>query len=121
MRDIERVIKAADRAAGTRHLIEGFKRAAFQNTGEGGWSVTFFRLQINDATERVRSVKTALWPAQHFDARQVPGQHLAKVERVIRTRIVHVDPVDDNLGLVRVGAAYENRSLSTRATGLNNV
>ena len=47
---------------------------------------------------------------------------MGKIEGAIRgTRVADVDAVEENLGLVRIGAADENRSEAAGAAGLHHI
>src|SRR5262249_14524119 len=63
----------------------------------------------------------ALRSAKYFHACEVPCQHLAEIEPAILAWIVRVDSVDNDLGVIRIGAAHKNRRESARAARLDYV
>ena len=66
------------------------------------------------------AVEPAYRPAHNFHAVEVPGQNVLETKGAGRG-ISGVHPVDQNLGLIRVGAADEHRGGAARPAGLDQI
>jgi hypothetical protein len=121
MGNVERVVKARDRASHTRGLIEGIERTALQASAELRRAFALLRHDIDHATDGVRPIQTALRTAEHFDLRDVRRKHLTEIEDAVLAGIIRVDSVDQHFGMIRIAAAHEYGRLAARTSGLNNV
>ena len=122
MRDVESVVERPLAPTQAAILIEGCERACLGRGGDPGRPLSLLGDDGNHATDRLRAVEAALRATQHLDARDIGGQELPEVER---TRwiagIAGVDAVDQDLDVVRVGPAHEDRREAARSAGLHDV
>src|SRR5579875_3570209 len=103
------VMSAALRAADASHLVEGSKRSALGRRGDLSRAFALLGDDIDDAADRVRTVKATLRPAQYLHAVDVRGENLAEVEGAgRRARIADVDAVHQHLRMVGSSAAHEH-------------
>ena len=77
-------------------------------------------MMFDDPADRVGAVEPALRSAHDLDAVDIPSQDMLEIEGAGR-RIGRVDAVDKDLGLVRVGAADEDRGHSPGPAGLHDI
>ena len=59
---------------------------------------------VDDAADRVAAPQCALGPAKHFDALDFVRKEISEVEFRSVRRIAHLDPIDQNEGLIRFRA-----------------
>jgi hypothetical protein len=96
-------------AARRNHLFVGALRTQLQTTTALELARTTPRDNVDNAANRIRTVKRALRAAHNFNALDVLDGHGAKVETAIGGR-VGTHTIQQNQSLVRVAAAQENRS-----------
>jgi hypothetical protein len=101
-------------------LVEGTERPALQAAGELPRPRALLRDDVDDAADRIGTVKPALGAAHHFDTLDVPSQDMLEIKGS-GGRIGRVDAVDKDLGLVRVCAADKDGGGSSRPAGLNDI
>src|SRR5258707_8557510 len=111
--DIELIIVVSSRSTEAGTLVEGAETAAFRGEAPRGRSFAFFSNDRDHAAERIGAIQAALWSAQHLDALDVAGEHLSEIKRAIEEAgIAHIHAVDNELSVIGVGAAQENRGLA---------
>src|SRR5271155_3289504 len=120
MGKIEIVIETLGGAAYPKVLVERAECPPLQTAGELRGSRPFLRDDIDAPAYGIGAVETALRPADDLDTVDVPGQDMLEIEEA-RRRIGRVDAIDEDLGLVRVCPADEDRSLSPWPAGLDDV
>ena len=104
-----------------RRLVEGIERTAFGAGMDRQRAVTHLGDDIDDAADGVGAVKRALRPAQHFHPREIPCQQLGDIGRATGGGgIGHVNAVHDQLHMVGIGAAHEQRGLAARPARLGD-
>ena len=119
--EAEGVMKTAARTAQVRGLVEGVERSAFHGAGETRGPLALRRCDGDHAADGVRAIEAALGAAQDLDAGDAGDCHLAEVEGAADARIIGVDAVDDDLGVVSVGPADEHRGKAAGPPGLDDV
>ena len=118
----ERVVDAVVAAAEAGGLVEVLERPAFDRAGDPGGSLALLGDDGDHATERISAVEATLRSAQHLDALDVRGQELAQIKHAGRVaRVAYIDAIDEDLGVVRIGAPQEDRGEPARPAGLHDV
>src|SRR6267142_5351255 len=106
--DIELIVVVGSRSTEAGTLIEGAEAAAFRGEAPRGRPFALLGDDRDYAAKRVGAVQAALRPAQHLDALDVAGEHLPEIKRAIEDAgIAHIHPIDNELGVIGVGAAQE--------------
>jgi hypothetical protein len=106
------------RAAEAEGLVPRIERPAFDARGEPGRAFPVAGDDIDHPAERVGAIEAAFGAAQHLDAGDVGRDALPEIEGAVLTGIVDVDPIDDDLGVIAVGAPDEDRGEAARPSGL---
>src|SRR5262245_58999482 len=122
MIDIEFIIEVGRRSPEARTLIERAETAAFCGEAPIGRPFSFLGDDRDHAADRISTIEATLRSAQHLDAFNVTGEHLSKIKRAVAAGgIAHLDAIDNELGMIRVGAAQEDRGLAAGTAGLHHV
>jgi len=108
MGDAKGVVKAAFGTAQPDRLVEGMERAALEAGGQLRRAFARWRDDVDHPAQGVSAIEAALRPAEHLDARDAGGETLAEVVGPVLAGVVDVDAVDDDLGMVGVGATDEH-------------
>src|ERR1700733_6352487 len=107
--DIERIVVVVLRSADTDALVEGAERSGLVRCSPARGPFPLLSDDRNDAADGVRAVKAALRAAQYFDLGRVADEEMRKVDRAVwRGGIADVEAVDQDLGVVGMGAAQED-------------
>ena len=97
-------------------IVEGAERAALGAQRQLHRALAALGDDVDDAAERIGAVETALRAADHLDTLDVLGREIREIEQAV-VGVVGDDAVDDDEGMVGLGAADAHRRQAAEAAG----